>query len=297
MSKELNVFERNASKVVLLAVVAASFSSILVKLIDAPSMTIGFYRLTFAMPFFACLALGWHREELKKITRKQLGGCMLAGVFLTGHFFCWFTSVDYTTIASATVIGITHPIIILIITTLVFKEKTNKKAVVGVLVAFLGASIISAGDYSFSGTAILGDFMAFGAALFMALYFICGCKLRSGIPAAVYVFLVFGTCWICFSIGMVATNTPFIGYSAMDYVWILVMTLICQIGGHALFNWSLGYVSPLYVATWENGEAILATIFAAILFHEIPTIWQIVGGVIAICGLLYYNLNEKMIED
>lgn len=288
----MDIFERNASKVVVGAVVAASFSPIFVKLISAPSMAIGFYRLTFALPFFACLALVWHRDELKKITLKQLGGCMMAGIFLTGHFFSWFSSLDYTTVASATVIGITHPIIILIITALIFKEKTNKKAVIGVLVAFVGAAIISGGDYSFAGKAILGDIFAFAAALFMALYFITGRKFRSDINAAVYVFLVFGTCWVCFGLGMLISGTSFVGYPQSDYLWILAMTLICQIGGHALFNWSLGYVTPLYVATWENAEAILATCFAAVIFHEIPTIWQAVGGIIAIVGLLYYNSNE-----
>ncbi len=288
----MNIFQRNAKKVVVAAVLAASFSAIFVRLTNAPAMAIGFYRLTFAMPFFLVMVLGWHRNDLKRISIRDLGGAALAGLFLAGHFFSWFTALGHTTVASATVLCLTHPIVILVITALILKEKTNRKAVIGVLIAFSGAAIISGGDYSFSAEAIFGDFMAFMGAVFMALYFLTGTKFRKNVNAAVYVFLVFGSCWIAFAVGMMVTGTPFTGYSSMDFFWIVVMTLVCQIGAHALFNWCLGYVTPLYVATWENGEAIIASTLAAFIFAEIPTLWQLIGGGITICGLLYYNYHD-----
>lgn len=288
----MNIFERNAQKIVVVAVVAASFSAIFVRLIDAPAVAIGFYRLTFAMPFFAIAVLGWHRKELMSISLKDLGGSLLAGLFLAGHFFSWFTALGHTTVASATIICLTHPIVILVITALILKEKTNFKAVLGVLVAFAGAAIISGGDYSLSREAIFGDFMAFLGAVFMALYFLAGRIFRKNVNATVYVFLVFGSCWAVFAVGMIGTGTSFTAYSATDFLWLIVMTLVCQIGAHALFNWCLGYVSPLFIATWENGEAIIASTLAAFIFAEIPTLWQIIGGAITICGLLYYNYHD-----
>lgn len=293
MPEKLNIFERNAKKIVLLAVVAGGMSPIFTRLIEAPAVAIGFYRLTFAMPFFLVMAVGWHREELKTITKKEVLGCAFGGIFLAGHFFSWFTALKLTTIASASVLGLIHPIVILMITTLIFKEKTNSKAVIGVLVAFAGAAIISSGDYSFSAQAILGDIFAVSAAVFMALYFLVGRKYRKTVNAAVYIVLVFGACWISFAIGMLATRTPFLGYDPSDYLWILAMALVCQICAHAVFNWLLGYVEPLYIATWENGEAVIATVVAIFLFDEIPTVWQLVGGTVVICGLLYYNRHEQ----
>ncbi len=289
----MTIFERNAKKVVVAAVISASFSAIFIRLIDAPAVAIGFYRLTFAVPFFAIAVFGWHRKELVSISLKDFGGAILAGLFLAGHFFTWFTALVHTSVASATVICLTHPIVILIITALILKEKTNFKAVLGVLVAFTGAAIISGGDYSLSREAIFGDFMAFLGAVFMALYFLAGRKFRKNVNTTVYVFLVFGSCWTAFAIGMIGTGTSFTAYSAMDFIWILAMTLVCQIGAHALFNWCLGYVSPLYVATWENAEALIASTLAVIIFSEIPTAWQLIGGAIAICGLLYYNYHDR----
>ncbi len=288
----MNIFQLQAKKIVVMAAFAASFSAIFVRLIDAPAIVIGFYRLGFSLPFFAVAVFVWHRKELFSVSRKDLLICAMSGVFLALHFFTWFSALGYTTVASATVLCLTHPIIILAITTLVFKEKTNSKAIIGVLIALVGAAVISGGDYSFSGRAIIGDVLALFGALFMALYFLVGRNMRRKLNAAVYIFLVFMACWLSFGIAMLATKTPFAPYSASDFFYLFLAAMVCQIGTHAVINWSLGYVSPLYISTIETGEAIGATVLAAIIFAEIPTPWQLVGGIIAVGGLVYYNYND-----
>lgn len=290
--KEMNVFVRNAKKIVVMGAVAASFSGIFVRLINAGAIAIGFYRLSFAVPFFAAIVLLKHREEMRNVTIKQAAGCMLGGLFLAGHYFTWFTAVSHTTIASAFVICNLSPIIILIITALIFREKTTAKAVTGVVIALIGAAIITGGDYSFAGKAIFGDVMAFFGALFYALYFLVGRRMRKEINAPVYVFIVFTTCWAVFLIGMLGTGTTFTGYSAADFMWLFLFAMVCSIGAHAVFNWCLAHVSPLYISTIETGEAIFAAILAALIFGEIPTVWQWIGGGVTICGLLYYNYHE-----
>lgn len=289
----MNIFIKNSKKIVVLAAIAASFSGIFVRLINAGAVAIGFYRLTFAVPFFAAAVLLKHREELRALKIKQIMGAMLGGLFLAGHYFSLFTAFNHTTIASAYVICNLSPIIILIITALIFREKTTAKAVIGMVIALVGAGIITGGDYSFAGKAIFGDVMAFFGALFYALYFLVGRKMRKEINAPVYVFIVFTTCWMVFLIGMFITGTPFTGYSVKDFVWLFVFAMVCSIGAHAVFNWCLAHVSPLYISTIETGEAIFAAALAALIFGEIPTVWQWIGGAITICGLLYYNFHES----
>ena len=289
----MNILERNSKKIVVMAAVAASFSAIFVRLIHASAIAIGFYRLTFAVPFFIVTVFLWHREELKTITKRQVFGCMLGGLFLAGHYFTWFTAISHTTIASAVVLCNISPIIILIITTLIFREKTNLKAGIGVIIALLGAAIIAGGDYSFAGKAIYGDVMAFFGALFYALYFLVGRKMRKEVNAPIYVFFVFSTCWAAFAIGMFATGTQFTGYSIKDYIYLFAFAMVCSIGAHAVFNWCLGHVSPLYISTIETGESIFAGALAALIFGEIPSLWQWIGGGITIFGLLYYNYHDN----
>lgn len=293
----MNIFIKNAKKIVVMAAIAASFSAIFVRLIDAGPIAIGFYRLTFAVPFFAVTVFMKHRSELKSLKIKQIIGSMLGGLFLAGHYFTWFTAVGHTTIASAVVLCNISPIIILIITVLIFREKATPKAVIGVVIALIGAAIITGGDYSFAGKAIFGDIMAFFGALFYSLYFLVGRKMRKEVNAPVYVFIVFTTCWAAFLIGMLGTGTSFSGYSAGDYLYLFAFAMVCSIGAHAVFNWCLGHVSPLYISTIETGESISAAVLAALIFGEIPTFWQWIGGGITLCGLLYFNYHDTDAGD
>lgn len=290
-----NFFEKNVKIIVVLAVIAGSTSGIFGSVIQAPSMTIGFWRLAIGLPFFAVPVLTKQRAELKNISKKDYIWTFIAGAFLFGHFFTWFNAVKMTNIASAVVLAALHPLIVLLITIFVFRKKIGRRPIMGIVLALLGGSLIAGLDYNqLTQGHFVGDVLAFLAALFMGIYFAIGNNVRQRVPAGPYVFLVFASCFTCFAIGIVATQTPIIGYDMKDYLYILAMTLVCQIGAHAVFNWCMGYVDSLYVSTWESGESVFAIIMGIIFLRQRPESWEIIGAMVVVIGLLYYNysINE-----
>jgi drug/metabolite transporter (DMT)-like permease len=289
----MDLIKRNVKIVVLFACFAASLSPIFVRLAEGmPPMAIGFYRLTFGLPFFIAISLIYHREEFKKISKQQLKGPMMAGAFLFLHFLTFFAGIGKTTVASAVVLTCLHPVVILVITAVVFKEKTNIKIVAGVVIALLGGAVVSGGDYAIAGEALVGDILCFLSAVFLALYFIAGQKLASSLRITVYITIVFSCCWAFFGLGMIVSGTSFLGYEARSYFWVLVLAIVCQIGAHGLFNWSLRYISPLYLATSETVEVVYSAIVAYLLFDEVPVLMQYIGGTMIIVGILIYNYFE-----
>ncbi|MEG0292292.1 MAG: DMT family transporter [Anaerovoracaceae bacterium] len=289
----MNFFQKNAKYIVILAVVASSTSGIFAKYISANSLVIGFYRQLFALPIFLIPVVISYREELKSLIKLDVIWAIISGIFLFGHFYCWFTAVKHTAVASAVVLAALHPLIVIIIITTVFKEKIPIKSIVGVLIAILGGTVVAGFDYTFAGSHIIGDILAILSAGFMGIYFVIGAKVRKRMPAAIYVMIVFGTSLICFFVGMVLTKTPFVGYPISDWIAILGATIICQIGAHGVWNWCMGYVTSLYVSAWETMEIVFATFFAFWVFGEIPTVWQLIGATVVIIGLLFYNYSEN----
>ncbi len=287
-----NIFTRNARLIAILAIAMGSTSGILGKAITAGSLAIVFYRLTFALPFFAVPIFIKQRDELKALSLRDLAGCAVAGVFLFGHFFSWFNAVKLTNIATAIVLQSLHPFVVLVVTVLIFGRKVKGKAILGICIALVGCAIMAGLDLS-AGGKLSGDIFAVLAGTFYGLYLCVGTVMRKKLSASIYVFMVFVFCWICCCIGMFATGTPFAGYPATDYLWLIAMTLLCQIGAHALFNWVLGYVKPLFLSAWGNAEVVMAMILALIFLGEIPSMMQCIGAVITIAGLLIYNYNEN----
>jgi drug/metabolite transporter (DMT)-like permease len=287
------IAERYVKYVVVFAVISGSTSGILGRLITADSMAIGFYRLTLALPFFLIPVLLRKREAIKAVPTRDLIWSGVSGMFLFWHFLSWFIAVKNTTIASAIILADLHPLIVMGITVIVLKKKIPVRAALGVFIALLGAGLVVGFDYSTVGSHIYGDVMALFAAVSMGIYFCIGGVLRKDIPGDIYITLVFTACWIFFTIGMVVTKTPFVGYPVSDYLWLLVMTALCQIGAHAVMNWSMRFVPSLYVSAWGTAEIVSASLLALLVFGEMPGFTKMIGGVIVIAGLLYYNYHEN----
>ncbi len=220
-----------------------------------------------------------------------------AGAFLFGHFFTWFNAVKMTNIASAVVLAALHPLVVLVITVFVLKRKVGRRPVMGIVLALLGGVLIAGLDYrQLTEGNFAGDILAFLAGAFMGIYFAIGNEVRKNVPGSTYVFLVFLSCWICFSVGMIVSGTPALGYSASDYLYIIGLTLVCQIGAHAVFNLCFGYVDSLYVSAWESGESVFAILMGILFLGQIPASWEIIGCAVVVIGLLYYNYYTGLAE-
>ena len=288
-----NFFKRNAKYIVILAVVASSSSGIFSKIMTGNALVLGFYRQLFALPIFVLPVLIKHQDELRKLTKKDICWSIISGVFLFGHFASWFTAVKYAEIASAVVLAALHPLIVILVTIFIFKDRISFKSILGILLALTGGAVIASVDYQSGSGNIIGDMLALLSAVCMGVYFAIGQRVRANVSAAIYVMIVFATSLCCFSLSMVVTKTPFTGYPVTDWLAIIGATVFCQIGAHAVWNWCMGYVSSLYVSAWETMEIVFATILAFLIFGEVPNLVQITGAVIVIAGLLYYNYHEN----
>ena len=91
---------------------------------------------------------------------------------------------------------------------------------------------------------------------------------------------------------MILSGTNFTGYEPESYLWVLMLAIVCQIGAHGLFHWSLRYISQLYVSTSETTEVIYSTIIAYLLFDEVSVLMQYIGSSMIIAGILIYNYFE-----
>ena len=287
---------RHARIATVVAVLCGAMSGSLSAMTAAPSVAIGFWRLTVALPFFLIpvLANETQRSQLKTIGKRDLALSILSGVFLFCHFFSWFSAVKLTNVASAAVLASLHPLVVLLVTVVILKRRVGLKSILAILAALGGGAIIALAGYSAgeSGTAT-GNLLAFMAAMFMGLYFAVGDEVRKRVPGNLYVLIVFSACWVCFSLGAIATKTPLLGYTMTDYLYILLMAFICQIGSHAVFNMCIGHVSSLYVSTIEAGDPLFSTLVAVILMGQIPSGYEILGCIIVVAALLYYNYQES----
>jgi len=294
------VKKTNVYLILLLGVLGVSFSAIFIKSTKAPSNIIAFYRMVMTFFLFLPVTLVTGRDEIKSIKGRDYLWCILSGFFLALHFITWITSLKYTTVASSTVLVSLSPVFTAFIGFLLFKERLNKRSLIGMSVAIFGSAIMGLSNLHLGSGSIFGDILALSGALFGALYITIGRGMRKKISTLSYGFLVYGSCGLVLLIINLILRTPLFVYSMKDYLLFFGMAVFCTIGGHTIFNWSLKYLEANKVSTFMLGEPIGATIWAALLLKELPEAGQLISSLIILFGLyifIYSAIKEGKAED
>lgn len=278
---------------ILLGVVGLSLSAIFVRLASAPAMVLVFYRMLLAAVVLTPFALLRCREELKRLTKREVLLSLLSGVFLGLHFTCYFCAIRYTTIAASVVLVDTEVLFVALASPFLLHKRVTAKGWTGIGLTLLGSVIIAAADLGGGSNAMLGDGLALLGAAFMAAYTLIGTVVRRTCSTTVYTALVYAAGAVTVGVLLACTGTPLTGYAPIDYGAAAGLTLFCTLLGHSVFSWGLKYESPAYVSTVKLLEPVFATLLGLVVFREIPTVTVVLGGAVVIAGIVWYSRNAE----
>lgn len=252
-------------------VLAISSASILIRLTPADPLAIAFWRLAFATSIV--LAVG-AVKGLELPRGRYLTYSLLSGVFLAVHFLSWIPSLFLTTVAASTTLVNIHPIVMLLLSRSL-GERINKATVAGVLVATVGAILIT-----FSPGGLLGDLLAVVGALSFAGYLAIGRVVRASVGTLGYVAVAYGAAALV-SLGVgLALRVNLVNYDWHTFFMFLLIASIPMMLGHTVFNYLLGRYRAVTIAASTLGEPIGATLLAALVLGESPmgdTVFDLFG--------------------
>ncbi|QED49077.1 DMT family transporter [Cytobacillus dafuensis] len=279
-----------------IGVFSVSTSAILVKVSTAPSGVIAFYRLFFSVLIMLPIFLIKYVPELRLITKRDWLFSTIAGVFLAFHFILWFESLNYTSVASSTVLVTLQPLFAFIGTYFFFKEKFSWKAILSGIIAVFGSVIISWGDFKISGSALFGDILALIACALVTAYLMFGQTVRKRLSLITYTFVVYSISTITLFIYVLIKQEPLLPYGTSDWVYFILLALIPTLLGHTIFNWSLKWLSTSTISMAILFEPVGAAVLAYYLLQESVVWTQLLGGGIIIIGVSLFLLDERSVR-
>ncbi|UCD46120.1 MAG: DMT family transporter [Candidatus Bathyarchaeota archaeon] len=253
---------------------------------SAPPLAIATYRLVFAtlilLPFYINSG---GPGRLLGAPRKDLLSLVGVGVVLALHFASWITSLSFTSVASSVIFVHVDPIFVAAVAHFVFKERVGRETLPGIVVAFIGATIIAFGDSGMGELNLYGDALALVGAVMLGLYILSGRRLRQSLDLVSYVTPVYATSAVVLTLGSLATRTPLAPYPPEEYALFLAIAVVPMIFGHTVYNWALRYIEASVVSISLLGEPVGATILAFLFLREAPSAMTILGGAITLLGI------------
>ncbi len=278
------VRQRTLYLTLIFATFAVSWAAIFIKLSGAGPLANAYFRMAIAslvliIPFI-------HKSrQLAKLNRREKYFLLFSGVMLGFHFITWITSLYHTTISNSVILVATSPIFVLILDYVVHKEKPQKRAFMGILIAIIGVAVISGGDIELGRKQLYGNLLALAGAVFVAVYFLIGRSLRGKIDNICYITPVYSVAAVVILIAALINGDNLVEFPARTWLYFALLALVPMLMGHSLYNWLLKYVPTYKVSTITLGEPIGATILAVVIFNEVPGWATISGGILILAGI------------
>jgi drug/metabolite transporter (DMT)-like permease len=250
--------------------IAWSTAGYFTTLIPLDNWTLLFWRGWFGALGILVFMLVWRgRATLADFRHLGWPGWLFA-VISAGGMLCFITALTLTSVAHVAVIYGTAPFLAAGLGWLILHEKPSRNAVIASLVALIGVAVMVMPG--FGGGGILGDLLAFGMTIAMALIMIVA-KRYPGIPflAAAGLSAVLSALAVW----------PFLGpVPRMDLPWLelALFGLVNSALGLALFMLGARLLPPVETALIGALDAPLAPVWVWIAFGLVPDTHTFLGG-------------------
>jgi len=255
--------------------------------VDAVTLTI--LRSVISTCGLALITLARGRS-IRTVERGDLRKLMMLGILgIPLNQFFYLYGIHYTTAANGALLYATTPVFVLVLSFLLLKENVTPIKIGGVLLAFGGVLIvIFERGIDFSSRYTYGNVVILIGVVAWALFTILGKPMvvKYGALLTMTIAMGFGTiAFLPFGV-LSASSFPFAKLGWSSWAGILYLGVGTSIVGYFLWYYALGRIEASKVAVFANGQPVLATILSLIFLDYSLTGSFVVGGTIAIAGVI-----------
>ena len=257
-------------------------------------MRVGGATILFWMSWlFSRNSAGIREEKIDRADYPRIIWAAFFGVAL--NMLSFFKGLSLTSPISASVLMVCTPIIVLILSAIILKERMRKRMMFGIILGLIGtAFLILYGKSSENATnPILGNFLVFVNATSYGLYLVIVKKLMqkyNPFNFAKWIYLIgfimvlpFG--WSQFQV-VDWTSMP------MDIYWKIGFVVVFSTFGTYMLNLlSMRELKPTTVAVFVYLQPVFATIFAISLGKDELTLVKIISAILIFTGV--YLVTQK----
>ena len=271
-------------------VAGVSLSGPLMAAMAVPPLAISFWRNGLATLALAPRVAG-RREDLVALRGRRPWLVAAAGAALAVHFGTWVTALTMTSVASATAI-VCLQMAWVAAWQLLRGDRFNAGVVSGLVLALVGVLVVSGVDLTVSTEALAGDLLALVGGVAAAAYMVIGSRARQALSTTTYTFGCYGTCALLLLVACVVSGQQLWGYPPAQWGLLVLVTATAQLMGHSVFNHLLATTTPMVVSLVLLLEVPGASILAAALLGQVPTVGAVVGLVTILAGIALVIVNN-----
>ncbi|HET6511423.1 MAG TPA: EamA family transporter [Candidatus Kapabacteria bacterium] len=251
------------------------------------------FRATIASAAFL-LIIAVKGESLRTIERKDWLRLALLGLLnVPINQALFLEGLQHTSAANSALLYAMTPALVFLLTLFIHREAPTRWKILGIIMAFIGvAMIVFEKGAALTSDTTLGNLMIFAAVVAWALYTLIGKPLveKYGALRTTGLNMAVGAL-IYLPIGLLTSDMSEVSViSAISWTEILYMAIMASVVNYFLWFYALGKLETSRVAIFQNLQPVMTTVLALLLGTATITTYFVVGGVMALIGVILVQL-------
>jgi drug/metabolite transporter (DMT)-like permease len=264
-------------------ILCIAWSAIFVRWTSIPGPASAFYRLL--IPALVLLPTWLLPGKRARLSARSYAIIAIGGLFFALDLAFYNTSILQTNAANATLLGNNTPIVVGLLSWLIFKKRPGWSFWIGLALAVSGALVIVSSDLSRHAQFGLGDVMALAAAACFAVYLIATEQVREHTNTLEFLRLAILFSTIFMFLFTLVLRVPLTIPDRRSWFALIGLGLVSQLGGYLALTYALGHLPATVTSVSLLSQGPLTAILAALLLSEPLTGPQILGGVLVLAGV------------
>ena len=237
------------------------------------------------------------KEQVQKGDIIRLMFCGLFGVAINQLFF--FEGLNLTTPINAAIIMTTSPILVIIFSALIIKEKITTRKVLGIILGITGAAtlILKSGNISIENNFFLGNILVFINATSYSIYLVLVKRLMTRYHPITVMFYVFSFGLIfVLPFGISELNSISLdSFTTIIYLKV-AFVVICTTFIAYLFNaFALKSLNPSVVSVYIYLQPVLASLIAILLESDSLDIVKVISSLFIFSSVFLVSIPAKKV--
>jgi drug/metabolite transporter (DMT)-like permease len=264
-------------------IVCVAWSAIFVRWTDIPGPASAFYRML--LPALILLPTFFFDRKREPVSGRTMGIIAVGGLFFALDLAFYNTSILRTSAANATLLGNNTPIVVGLLSWIIFKRKPKLAFWLGLLLAVGGSLVILWADLQRHAQFGWGDIMALAAAACFAVYLLATEQVRTTTSTLVFLRLAMISSTLALLLINLSMGISLRVTSGRTWLALIGLGLISQLAGYLALTYALGHLPATITSISLLAQGPLTAAMAAVLLGEPLSMAQIVGGALVLSGV------------
>lgn len=267
------------------AVMMFGIAGVIGQYVEVPSVMVALGRVICSSIILLAIAL-LKKESLKLESKKDYALIIFTGTVLALHWTSFFQSIQVSSVAIGTITFSTFPLFLTFLEPLIYREKLSVRSIVSAIILLIGV-IITIPEFSMENQVTIGIAWGMLSSLTYAIITLANRYFSGKYQGRIVSLYEQGTAAVVLFPTLFLVKAT---WRTKDIIGVALIGCICTAFAYSMYISAQKKVKAQTAGLISGMETVYGILYAFILLSEIPTVREIIGGVVILSVGLYSSL-------